>query len=101
MESLGIRDMPKETRERILRARVNVSTPRQLKYLEMDTKRRYKHGVISEHIHDFIIDLIAERRNLESDPLVPCPKNKKLRCDCYLVDPCEDCTVEYTERRTS
>lgn len=65
MESLGIRGMPKEIRERILRARVKVSTPRQLKHLEMDTKRRLKNGFMPQHIHDYIMDLIAERRTHE------------------------------------
>ena len=61
MESLGFRDLPREHRERILRARVATATPKQLQYLELDTKRRLKSGHLSQRVHDYILKEIETK----------------------------------------
>ena len=34
---------------------------------------------------------------MENDPLLPCPKDPKLRCDCYKIDPCPGCSLDTHE----
>jgi len=40
-----------------------------------------------------IISKPRVRKHDDSDVLVSCPSDPKLRCDCYLVDPCPWCSV--------
>jgi len=40
-----------------------------------------------------ILSKPRDRKHDDSDVLVSCPSDPKLRCDCYLVDPCPWCSV--------
>ena len=55
MSEIHTMNLTSEKRLRILQARVKVSTPKQLEYLIMDTKRRLKSGRLSQAVHDLII----------------------------------------------
>ena len=51
-----------EKRERIIRARARVSTPKQLEYLVRETKLRFKSGTLSQTMHDLILHEIDMRK---------------------------------------
>ena len=50
--------LSKEDRERILKARVKTSNPKQLKFLRTDTERKLKRGWVSQEWRDYVFDQI-------------------------------------------
>jgi len=56
MSEIHTMNLTSEKRLKILQARVKVSTPKQLEYLIMDTKRRFKSGRLSKTTHDLILN---------------------------------------------
>ena len=59
MSGITTLNLTSEKRLRLLQARVRVSTPKQLEYLIMDTKRRLKSGRLSQTTHDLILHEIT------------------------------------------
>ena len=56
MSEIHTMNLTSEKRLRLLQARVRASTPKQLEYLIMDTKRRFKAGRLSKTTHDLILN---------------------------------------------
>jgi len=50
-----------EKRKRLIQARVATGSPKQIEYLELDTRRRLKSGYLTQEIHDFVLSEIAKK----------------------------------------